>query len=960
MTVDKYPLFVGRQQQIDRLMQAATADDGRSRVVLLDGQGGIGKTWLLQEIEKRLRNSHVPHTKLIDMDDTSFHLASYFSRTIVEDLGAEAFSSYLSASEPYEVEARPQIDLMRVLGYLEKSVYAFIEDLNRLTEQTRVTILIDTFEEVQDTNKDLWTFLHRMIKELKNTTFIIAGRRVNELPKKLKDSDVKAELMALAGLADAEIDEFFAAAANLNDEQKRKLALLTNGNPLLLCLALDCYRYGYWLDDLDNKPLLELEELLAEESDEAKRLRYEFERSLVVAYADAEPFRYFIRQLAHASRRINKEIFQTLIRFASNAEAEAWWTELQTLPYIRKRAAGDYISVHDVLREFIFTYVIPVRDPDFSERQQINEKLIACYANILAEAQRNLQKRKAEFTEAARRQDKPVEPRQSMTADDLAYLFTQIDALESKIWILQAEALHYQLIADLETGIESFVRQFDEAMTRRQFILRQRVAYEIKQWLAEGFIRAGTTEYLEISRRLADQEVEAGQAEEAVGRVNHLLDLYVEPAQRLQLLELRAGCKLGLENGAAKAIQDYKLALNLVRKLKRSAVDCARLEKQLGWCYRQLGNWDRASFWYEKAQDHLAKPSAMDPLTIKELASLYTNAAYIEALRGDFPRAMDLGQRGLQHRATLNLKREQGMSYSTIGEICRYNRNFAEALASYQKAEEIFYELDDREWLGRLWQQEAICILQMGGNLQQALEKIKQAIDYCVRYNHRALSSAYNRAGRIIAKVPDLSVDDRLNQSLFYFRIGIERALDVGDIWFFLANCVEALEMVKCEYESTKKYKLLKLIHEFDVRIAEKIVKKPSKSQRKSSAYFPDLLGRRELVLGTLDYLEGLDLPDHADKFDHALQHYLQGFRLITRSFFGSYGLLRMTGELNDLAARVVQLPPKIARRWRNSFVNQWRGKGIHPTLKSFAGRIDELLSIREQAPSQEHLKRVA
>jgi len=954
--VEKYPGFVGRQQQIERLKIVSEATGDRSRAVLLDGHGGIGKTWLLQQIERLLvADGRVLCTKVIDMDDTSYHLPSYFGSMVAEALGAEAFGGYLYALDFYQDEERRKIDFKTMYAHLQKSEYAFIEDYNRLASQKRVTMLIDTFEEVQDT--DLWSFFEQLINKLKNTTFIFSGRRVNELKKRLKNSKIAVEVIALAGLAGSEIDEFFAEITTLSDEQKQKLALLTAGNPLLLCLALDCYRHGYWLDKLDNRSLTEIKKLITKSSDSAKQLRYEFEKSLVVAYADTEPFRYFIRQFAHASRRVNKEIFKTLIPFRSEADADLWWEKLQDLPYIRKRASGDYISVHDVLRELLFTYVIPMRDPDYSERKQINQKLISCYDKILAEERRELQKREVEFDDEARQQGGFVEQRKSM--GNLTRLVTQKNALERKIWILQAEVLHYQLSADLVSGGQVFIEKFDDASKKRQLSLRQRLTNEIKPLVATGLIRARVHEHFEISCRLAGQEAEAGQAEEAIERVNELLKLYTDPAQKAQLLELRAGCKLGLEHGVAKAIEDYKRALNLAKKIALATVDLARLEKQLGWCYRQLGNWDKAGYWYGQTQKRLARNPSWDPDTTKELASLYNNAAYIEALRGNFAQAMDLGQRGLQHRIALNLKREQGMSYSTLGEICRYNRNFAEALSYYRKAEDIFYELDDRGWLGRLWQQEAICLLQMGGSLHRALDKIKHAIEYCIRHNALALPSAYNRAGRIIAVFPELPPEEQLRQSLYYFRTGVEKALEVGDDWFFMANCIEALEVIKREYELTKHAKLLKHLDEFDERITEKFGKRLIRTtKQKAKIHFPDLFGRREIVLGTIDYLDGLS--GKPNKRESALHHYLQGFQLVTRSFFGSYGLLHMTEELDALADRVIKLPPKTALRWRDSFAGAWKGKNINSTLKNFAARVDELLNINKQSPSMEPLKQVA
>lgn len=961
MTVDKYPDFVGRQSQINQLIQAAKAGDGCNHVLLLDGQGGIGKTALLQEIEKRLKkDAQVLCTRLIDMDDTSFHLSSYFSRTIADDLGREAFANYLNALDFYEAEERRHLDLKTMYAHLQKCGYAFTENFNRLARSKRLTILIDTFEEVQDT--DLWSFFKQMFVELNNATFIIAGRRVSELHSKINNLQqkfgngrVKAEMVPLAGLAGEEIDAFFAEIARLDKDQKRILALLTDGNPLLLCLALDCYRYGYWLEALDQTPLAELEKFISEDSAAAKRLQYEFEKSLVVAYADAEPFCYSIRQLAHASRRIDQTIFKTLIAFRSEEETELWWRELQKLPYIRKRASSDYISVHDVLRELIFTYVMPRRDPDRQERKQINQKIIVCYKTLLTQSRQSLKTYEDDFAEKARQQDKLVERSQPIAIINLADLITQSNALERTIWILQAEALHYQLIVDLDEGSQSFIRQFDDATRDRHLTLRQRLTHEIKPFLADGTIRAGTPIYLEISRRLTALEAETGQAEEAVKRVELLLRLYPNPDLQVELIELRAACKLNLEkNGIEQAIADYELALRQALALQLPVVACARLEKQLGWCYRQIGNWEQASSWYAQAQRRLMDSQLSGSDKAKELASLYTNFAYVEALQGNFARALDLGQRGLQTRIAFGLKREQGMSYSTIGEIYRYNRNFAEALTSYRKAEDIFNELDDREWLGRLWQQEAICLLQMGGDLHRALEKIKQAIDYCTRYNQRALPSAYNRAGRIIAALKEGSTEERLNQSLYYFRIGIERSLDAGDMWFFCENCVEAIEMLKCEYESSRQPKWLKDLKEFDDQIIQKLGNTPSATQQKDFIYFPDLYGRRELVLATLDYLDGF--PDQTTKLDSALQHYVQGFRLVTQSFFGSYGLLHTAKELDDLARRVIALPSPTNRRWRNKFAEEWNNEMVHPTLRSFPDRLDEQLNVGLLAPELESI----
>ncbi len=951
-----YPKFVGRKQEIEALTKFAKLRHTANCVVLLDGIGGIGKTWLVHALAERLASGpEVLCAKPIDMDDTSFHLPSYFSQTLADHLGKKAFSRYLHDIAFYQEQGRRKIDLTTIHDHLRRCESIFIQEYNQVARQKRVAIFLDTFEAVQD-HPDFGYFFQRLITEFENTTFFVAGRRVKELKGKLKNLKVKMEVVQLEGLAVSEIDDFYAGLADLQDEQKRKLALLTKSNPLLLCLALDCYRYGYWLDDIDRYSFEQMQKLFQRNPQQARVLQYKFEQSLVIAYADMIPFRYFIRQLTHASRRVNREIFNAIISFPEKGDQQEWWERLRTLPYIRKRAAQDYVSVHDVLRDLILTHVMPARDPDHVESATLSKKLIACYESILLREGAELKQCAAQFEQEAREQGGFIEEKKPV--GKLAELATQITTIESRIWIFEAELLHYQFLSDPNRASELFIRQFDQATSSRQIALRQRLVNEVWLLFKEGAITSEIKAHLALSRRLIKQRADDGYAEDAITHVSELLKLYKEPSQRISLLDLRADCKLLLPQGIAQAIADYKRALDIASKAELPALESAYLEKQIGWCYRQIGDWDKAGEWYTRALESLQRSRVPDAGIRKELASLYTNAAYVQAFRGDFTRAMDFGLRGLRYRKKLGLKLEQGMSHSTLGEIHRYHREYPKALSCYAQAEEIFQQSDDRAWLGRIWQQEAVCLLQMGGDLVKALNKAKQAIEYCSQYNVLALPSAYNRAGRIVAVLLEHSAEERLNLSLYYFRAGLTKALEVGDSWFGLANCVEALEVILREYESSSDSKLLKLFKEMHERIIDVVGKDQRATQRKSGIFFPDLLGRHQIALGTREYLAGF--PQDAKMLEKALQYYLEGFQMITRGFFGSYGHARMTEELDRLTDRILELPHATALRWRNRFVKEWKGKRRDDALRHFADRIDDLLNVEGNSSETEALQKVA
>ena len=90
-----------------------------------------------------------------------------------------------------------------------------------------------------------------------------------------------------------------------------------------------------------------------------------------------------------------------------------------------------------------------------------------------------------------------------------------------------------------------------------------------------------------------------------------------------------------------------------------------------------------------------------------------------------------------------------------LGEVYRYEANFARAWATYQDAEAVFQETRSWPWLGMVYQEMAICLHQAGregltlvdGQVPLARELIGRALDICRDFNVRA----YPEPGR-----PDL------------------------------------------------------------------------------------------------------------------------------------------------------------------------------------------------------------
>lgn len=135
---------------IDRIEQA----ERRSEVVLVAGDGGTGKTSLLQALERHLQNEGRPHLPLYD-----FYHIDYFRPSAIEEAIVAALSAAIPGAQgdfgDYAA-ARRALDRSRMTGtgFREAQVAArkaFVECYNkaarRLEAGRRIVLLFDTVEQ---------------------------------------------------------------------------------------------------------------------------------------------------------------------------------------------------------------------------------------------------------------------------------------------------------------------------------------------------------------------------------------------------------------------------------------------------------------------------------------------------------------------------------------------------------------------------------------------------------------------------------------------------------------------------------------------------------------------------------------------------------------------------------------------------------------------------------------------
>ncbi len=338
-------------------------------------------------------------------------------------------------------------------------------------------------------------------------------------------------------------------------------------------------------------------------------------------------------------------------------------------------------------------------------------------------------------------------------------------------------------------------------------------------------------------------------------------------------------------------------AAESVPEADRRQAAIADVHKEKGFLFRNAGRWREAEQSYQIARDAIlvnydSRESDSDHA---DMASIQTQWAYLMGLKGDFRNALRLVDAAIDARHRLGLHLQEGFSWNVRGEIYRYERRFQKAWESFAVAEQIFQGRRDWSWLGLIYQEQAICIVQAmdeGIDLipgkdpaDQAKRLITRALDICRDQNLRAYPAALHRAGNIFAA-------DDIDVSLGYLAESVDWARRLSDGWFQFASLLDYVELSYRAWETTGRS---------DYRDA--ITSVGSSIRKDMSDYnFSDLLGRWLIISGNLalhDYLG----TDDRNFLDSAEINYDEGFRLLAEGRFRASGSSALEARFDQFSA---------------------------------------------------------
>jgi tetratricopeptide (TPR) repeat protein len=934
-------------------------DRGRSRTVLLYGQGGVGKTQLLRELVRTGDDDAATvWVDPIDVDDSEYWLLSNLERKVVEQLdpGGVHFGSYLQYLSELPRYERPDIGYESVVSHLNRIKRVFTQCYHQYVKDGDRTVVIsfDTIEAIR--GMALMMTLTQWIKALPNTLFILAGRPLSPgtgprdlLEIELDDPHQRmpTRLVRLGGFDHDAAMRFFATnqvSSELSDEEQDKLAHLTLGHPLWAALTLN-YLRTLGIPDEANQPAGVIRRLLPFDGTTAvdgARLVESFKRRLVTPYRSADFWHEATKRLAVVRKNVNCEIWRELMADRSLpdgvADWDAAWQQLLSIPWIRPRANRRFVTLHDAFADELAQRVIPLHDQDRRWRQDLWRRTIGIYERLISNQTVEVGRERDAIEERFRTQadhDGPDEQEMAFIAEVGRHTAAKRDLDQ-----LRTAHLYYQLLLDPADGGAAFQVLFDQARDSSDILFQTLIALEVQRLLPgpnsapfvdeaiSGVVdelrfwlkNEGREIFVEIGIRLANYLLATERPEQAIATLASVPEEAAGLIHNYRIHNLRGNAHMRMPGQMAAAERYFQDALTVAEGLDAGQryKYVAEAHKELGYYYRNKGLWGEADEAYRRANNAIwASLSSSSPAQDQgEMASIRTNWAYLKGLCGNRHEGLDLVHRAIQVRKQLNQRPGEASGWSVFGELQRFEGEYASAWDCYLHAEEIFSSLGSWSWLAQIQQQQAICAFQAaeaGIDLaevpdpyDEAERRIQQALDLSHDQALRGYPAALNRAGRIFARRD-------IDRGIRYLETGVEQARQLSDGWFLLSNIVELAELSYEAWNRTGEQEHLKRITKYR-QLARTAMGETS---------FPYLNGRWHLVQGYIAAQQAMAADDRR-LLDNALPHFTMGFRSIAEGYHASHGTTRVSDQFAKFKELFQRLPSDVRSQWESSLRGSW------------------------------------
>ena len=484
-----FPVYTPRktEEKLIRDLIHQVQQDRTSKALLLYGDGGVGKSYLLRNLSHRLALEDVIYVGPIDIDDAEYWSTTNLNHFVAEELSQGGFfQNYKAFLGKMPEEKQEKIGHETVLAHLRKANSVFVEDYHEYVEQSGLTpvLILDTVEAIRGT--DTLTRLLIWIKKLPSTVTLLSGRPVieaedpvvrelDEHPKLSYERFTLGEFNreeSLRYLDDSPV------VNQLDEEEKQRLALMSKGHPLWLALSI------YYLREVGIPEEVEKLDIKASQIQwpyQNGALHDAYLRRLVIPYRKGDFWHEAVFRLGIVRRRVSKELWQELMSdqpLPSNTPTwDKAWNTLLDFPWIRPRANEKFVTLQDALAEELALRIIPYRD--FKKEQRL-----AMWRSAVEDYDRQINEQRVAIDAIEEPLDKELSEIQSEEIqDDLLEQILDLDKKKFELFLLQTTRLYYQMLYDFKTGTQRFITLLDEATENHQIRFLELLWAEMQRFL---------------------------------------------------------------------------------------------------------------------------------------------------------------------------------------------------------------------------------------------------------------------------------------------------------------------------------------------------------------------------------------------------------------------------------------------------------------------------------------------
>ncbi len=754
----KEDLFVGREEELERLKDLLEeVKNGHSRVVLVDGEAGIGKTRLIQEFKPIALDQGFMFIegscKTENADPYLPFREAFFELVESEAIGITKFENLLSTRVGKEPEDKISLDALK-----EAVFYDTTSTLRELSKKIPLFIFIDDMHWADRASLDLFRYIAETLDE--DRVLLIATYRPEEVSLEHPLRDMISLMGRMGVHEDIELKPFDPHSTKEvidgmtgNDAPEDFVEFIhgkTRGNPLFIRQLIRDMIEASDIDVENNEYPTEEIELTVPEV-----VTHIVQRKLSRLTRDA-------RRVLELGSVLGKEFSFDILGSISDL------SEMKLLDQIDMLVDQGIWCEHDELDRFYFMHEL-VREAIYTDLKRIRRKRL-----------------------------------HKSVADSMKEHHSRTMSRLSEI------ANHYRKAEEYDDALDNFIKAGEYA----ESVYAQENALELYHRGLELTQEVSVDkEYsLSLLERLGDTYTMLGRYEEGREYYLRYLDGLAEDLDSKEFMTrmYRKIAKTWLMQGDFEKAMDYTqkgIAIGAEDTLEW----CILLNVK-GWTYMKKGDYQRASRIFK---EELAV--AEELRDEKEMARAYHNLGTIELQKGEFDDAGRHLQRAIDGFTELDEKVDLSKSLNNLGVLHLRKHEIDEALDYNKRSLKILDEVGDIQGVAMNLNNIGIIYTEMG-KYSKALNSHHKSMDIKNRIGDlQGLAESHTNIGVVHEKRGDLDKalkEYRMSWDIFH-GIGDKRGMaeslnDMGWIYHLKGDIEGSLEKL---YDSLSLRKELGDLH---------------------------------------------------------------------------------------------------------------------------------------------------